>query len=756
MASMGRRDYLRGVISTAVSGPIGANDVYRKYAAVLSTTTSVRGFPEQGVKRVLYEVGRRYADAELALHVAPDDAVSLDTKYAVASGMSDDFRGLARKYTNFSAEFAFCNLAPIVERVAKGLAAHSVYGNVTSETLRAGERISLTALSAQFNPVMADDGAVFIPRLADRYNKPNTLAVLVAAVAGEGGRIVTDALEVDVLTNQPLVPTVNAQHFPSACVDALRVLGANMALAGQEDLFGIAVARGLHQVLTVVSHTDEGGIVRDILRGGRMARPFGGISTAYAEAVPFTALPALSSEGARAVAGYVDSLLLATAAAAAHCDPGVDLDGNWFPTVIDCGLALVADEDPAMYRRRCARSILTGLRGVVPEFGALFSTALGKLFGGTVTNRDNWGRLFSVMTGTLRETCRHAQVEVSAPFFWIEPTGILPKDFLGSRAETHGSGSLVGRDEVHDYPAFPNCEHVWGDEFVSMYKADYVSARRFPMLWHFHNHQDNGLAGVSLQQADPYRLVLPGSNAAGENSQTKMIMQRSLHDYLWVRGQSPIAAPAELLNLGGCAVFRVMHATMDGRGIPRVEHMYRRGELAGADVRVSCSMLRGVNPGPLGAWNPMISETRNLATFALNSALRRVALYGEGAAADEPQVCFNVPRSGNVLNAFADPAYAPAVDLAPPVAANQVDAPVADDRRGDLMRVGEAVVPQMRHEPPGGPRLGRQPPAGGGGGAGGGVGGGGGAGGRGFPENPDGGGPLPPPGAGGGGQGGDE
>lgn len=68
----------------------------------------------------------------------------------------------------------------------------------------------VTALNTHFTPIAADVGKDFIPRLVDTRISPNTLAVLIAAITGEGGEVVADMLQIKANDNTAIIPNALA------------------------------------------------------------------------------------------------------------------------------------------------------------------------------------------------------------------------------------------------------------------------------------------------------------------------------------------------------------------------------------------------------------------------------------------------------------------------------------------------------------------------------------------------------------------
>lgn len=136
---------------------------------------------------------------------------------------------------------------------------------------------------------------VFIPRSDIQNINPDVLAVLLHAIAGEGSVIATDIIV-------PINSHITGSSIPIAIVEALRMIGANMISSDQGPLFALALTRGIHRVLTVHSHTPEGGLNYTLTN--------------------YPGIPTLLSGSRTSVGAYVDSLALITAALVSRCDPG--------------------------------------------------------------------------------------------------------------------------------------------------------------------------------------------------------------------------------------------------------------------------------------------------------------------------------------------------------------------------------------------------------------------------------------------------
>jgi len=341
-------------------------------------------------------------------------------------------------------------------------------------------------LSTYFSPSGASQETVFIPRIVDNFLSPDVFSVIAHAVCGEGGVVATDMVEVNPTTREVVIDQVDETAFAPACVDALRLLGANMAASDQGELFALSVVRGLNHVLTVVGHSDEGGVLRDVLRCGSVGPPFGGVHYGLSE---YAGLPALATSEGSAVAGYCDSLLLASAALVAHCDPGVNYNGSWYPTVLFGASSSDPETEPGSELAGTtahARANKSALNASIGAFAALYCPALAKLFG--LPPGGHCAQI--LLTSAARQLapeCRHLCSPSVAPFYWIEPTSLIPHDFTGYSAELEGFASVVGRNMSRPMKAWEDlAPYGQSDGYSSGYVVRFRGARAAPFLHHFH------------------------------------------------------------------------------------------------------------------------------------------------------------------------------------------------------------------------------------------------------------------------------
>ncbi|ANJ77667.1 coat protein [Sclerotinia nivalis victorivirus 1] len=636
MTTVIRNSFLASVLASPRGGYIENDNTYRRYKSNVRTSSTIGGNEDSRLVQILYEVGRSKNSKGRALARPGEDDPLIEAGYPTANALAEDFVGLSKKFTNFSATFEFSSHAAIVERLARGLAASSIFDDVDSSDLRAGRTLVINALGTYDGPVNSLTSSVFIPRLVNSAITGDVFSVLANAAAGEGAEIATDIIELDALTRQPIVPEVEATALSRAIVDALRILGANMIACDQGPLFALALTRGLHKVLTVVGHTDEGAVSRDLLRCGSFSVPFGDIHYGLE---PYAGIPALSTNSSYGRAAYVDSLALSTAALVAHCDPGQIYDGRWLPTFFSGSSSTDTDGRPgdsldptdAMTLRNRAQ-----LLSDLPKFSLSYIPALAKLFAAE-GNPAIAIAAFNGASSQLSRTTRHLKFASVSPWFWIEPTSLIPHDFVGSVAEHEGFASYGGRDSTRSRHAWEDIQASGvNDTAFSAYHALFRGARACWFFLHWLGNPANGLGSISVRQLDPNAIIHPGPCTAHQQVRDRVEASLPWTDYLWTRGQSPFPAPGEMLNISGTVGFFVKHYTFDDEGLPTVEHVPASHEFLDTTVTLHVGRPIGLS---IGASNTPASDARRARTRAtreLAAASARAAVFGRPDVSEMP------------------------------------------------------------------------------------------------------------------------
>lgn len=689
--------YLGNTLSRPLGSSLSTNTQFRRYASTVQTTAKLAGNTDSATRRIIYEIGRRHANVSAALAVHSYETILMDAAFDTSAVLLTDFSGLARKYSNFSGSFVRSDLAGMVERIAKTLACVSLYPNVTTTNMRGTYAANITALNTRGSPVSATETTVFIPRLVDTVLSPDVFSVLVHAATGEGASVVTDVVNLDNTTNAPIVLDVSGPALAKACVDALRVLGSNYAAADAGDIFSYALTRGLHSVLSVVGHTDEGGITRSLLRRSGFSSPYGGVHYGIGA---YVGLPALSSTSPESIAGYTDAILLKTAALVAHCDPGAKFNSMWFPTTLSAGPRMneqvpgdheaVTDpsaatppamtgagtpsptpatkkgktpaapsasvpsgpvSDPDATEPLPAAAIIAAnkmaLIQVFSPFADNYVRALTKLFGFNVVSGIA-ARHFSECPSLLPRDERHLAYASFNPFFWIEPTSIIPHDFTGFAAESEGFASYATVGLPRTLPGFEAISPFGtGSTAFSYHVVKMRGPRASPFMAHWNANRANGLGNIMVKQLDPNAVIHPGPDTTAPLIRQRVEENHPLSQFLWTRGQSPFAAPGECLNLTAAWGIMVNHIVWSDDGDFTVNHVPAQHEFADTHVTFHVSAPVGI---PTGATNTSTSDCRRARTKAtreLAASILRSRVFGTPDAVEMPTLTSAPPLPGS-------------------------------------------------------------------------------------------------------------
>nr|UYL95684.1 MAG: coat protein [Luoyang Totiv tick virus 4] len=626
---------LTGTVAGESGGQLQTDDAYRRYRAGLSIGVYEHGSYNYSRRSIFYEVGRRFRRLTEALAYTKnqDECIPIDASVPVNPAQAANFEGWARKYSNFAPQWEYMDLGGMVERLAKSVAAQSVWGGVNCTHLRAGQPIRVAAIGTLDAPQTASSESVFIPRTVDTVGNDHVFAVLTAAANGEGAAVTTDILRLEAGTNQPVVPNVGGSVLATACVEALRVLGANMEESGAGDIFAYAVTRGIHSVMSVVAHTDEGGWLRKILRGSTFRVPYGGINQALRN---YPALPPLAGDSTSAVSAWVDAIALKTAAAVSHCDPCTVGSGGLYPTVFTSNKGAVmpsgsADDGDAQDAAAIGRQ-LSADQG---RFAPLYIRALTGIFG-LGTNSGVAESFHCTAAGQeLYETDdRHLRHKTVAPYFWIEPTSLIPKGCFGTEAERAGFGALTTAGQEHEQPAFEVIRELDRGRNANYSTVAFKmrTARTSGLVAAYASTPGN-LSGMKLYQFDDESVVLAGDQGptAGD-VRTKHLQADPLSSYLWVRGQSAIPAPAEFMNTQGSYAAKYKIVDWDDDFDATLGDLPEAWELETTPTKWRVSVPTAIQSGKSNYEDRQAKRARSRAAIALAQAVIRSRGLGDAAS----------------------------------------------------------------------------------------------------------------------------
>lgn len=591
----------------------------RRYESKTTVATEIHRVWDHHIKTTLYEIlprpstsgAKQYSAAEFdnARLLSGGIAFNLPTPTGVREQLL--MNKFKHSYTPSWEHFDFSGM---VYHLAAWLA-YCTWMPGTALSAMAGGRIKLLGMNNPEEIYALTDSRVYIHQAVSASGHAATFWALAWAAAATGATVLTDyvclatdySVKVDVTSG-------GAAWF--GAVEALAILAEVYAQAGCADIFAVYMTAGFHSVQTVVGHSDEGGVVRDIIRRVRWTKSFGGLPRA---SVRSNSIPCLASNPCyEALTNIVDAYTLLSAAAVAHCDPLCDMGREGlFPTVLDCG-----DVTGAADRTRFYGEII---QQGFPVFCDMYAKALAKLVGSSEC--DSQGRGAAVLRMAAQEMfshdySRHLDHPVVAPYYWIEPTGLIPRGFFGTPAEDMGWASLGARDDKTTMRPFERMERAgrhtdnWSDWIV-----DCRGARSSGLILFLQNHWRDGLAHVIPLQFNASNICLSGCHGTEDAAREA---GAHIGEYLWTRGQSAFPHPAEFLNIKRNMMVRVVHYTSDGVTTRLAPNVPMACDFEHAQYTLTFNRISQIAPGKPNAGTARTRRDRKVATEALSKAAMAV------------------------------------------------------------------------------------------------------------------------------------
>lgn len=497
----------------------------------------------------------------------------------------------------------------------------SVYPDITTAEFRGNSRYDVKGVNQMSDMyAVAEAGSIYVSQHFCRVNGSNALWAFATAANIAGASVVMSYVDCDG-NGAPLCRELAGGALVQGITSALSILGSYYSLAGAGDAFAISLLRGIHTPLSLVGHSDEGGWFRRVLRAGGIVRPHGGLPDCLSMSA---GVGVLCSGGLKAITGYVDAIVIASAALVAHCDPCDVNGGHIFPTVIR---AVADDEDfSSLSQLEVTKRLLQKLKNPFDQFSYEYARGAAKLFGLQAHERGEYGgamlqNCFAALCADNTPTGeRHLTYEVMAPFFWVEPTGVLPKSFLCSRAEEGGIGSLCGPGEKVSVP-FLNRATAMAP--IDMSRTAWAIEMRSLRTWggyvYLANHASDGVANLRLRHFDCEALVLARQPPEWIYARKKSRMCVDPGELAWVRGQSKIPHPAECLNVDGSMGITVLHRKIEDLWLTNIDHIPAADEIHNTMVRYSIGGCMATSNGSSN-WEPREvkrARTRGVETLRL-------------------------------------------------------------------------------------------------------------------------------------------
>lgn len=481
-------------------------------------------------------------------------------------------------------------------------------------------KIRLTVISNLEDSAALACNAVFISQMVSSRPASGAYWALTAAAAACGVVVATDRAIMSGADTPRFYSRSGIQLWQDI-LDALRILAELYDRASAGEVYAYAFFKGLHTVNTVVAHSDEGGLMRDVFRECHLPKPYGGLppDSPYHSGMP--TLAATSSYAS--LAQIVDSYCLRSAASLANCAPLMQIPaGGGRPMVVEGTLPEDAVRDlpepPASdqaahtaWERAMARIAVLRAKHVdsvraplLDAFGTLAETyvpALACLLGFApscerVTLCRAWVQC-SLDSVLAEPNNRHlTKNSILCPFFWIEPTTVLPANCFGTAAEREGWGSYGCGLDIRQEPMLPAAEVVDQPRFGwQFYEMDFEGARKSPWLLALSGHHEDGVAQMHFKRLDPEQLMFCGGLAGREGPVAAFMQKRSVGDYQWIRGQSALPHPSEFSHLGSRVVVAVRH--FDESRDRWISAMPSQNEIGSATVTYTFTNPTGVRSG---------------------------------------------------------------------------------------------------------------------------------------------------------------
>nr|AYD61661.1 putative coat protein [Blechomonas maslovi Leishmaniavirus-like RNA virus 1] len=325
-----------------------------------------------------------------------------------------------------------------------------------------------------------------------------------------------------------------------------------MDAAGAGDIASLALTAGLHQVYTIVGHSDEGAIMRDVLRELSFVPSYGIIPPINTTHFSHTNVLLSKSPSWDALSAVWDYTAVATAALVHLSDPTMCVSGDIYPTILSAKDTINA----------CNEQLLSALVDSGPSFFEIYMQNLSTFF--AVDNNRAHGAEQGLLTALInvvhdRRTQNHLSIgDVLAPWYWVESSGIFSDvTMFQSPITASGLGPQALHGSVLSLPAMEQHNFVQSQGIYDIYKVAWTSIRRSPIFTLLNNRLGDGIANIDflantnenfILEGQPTRrtCTCDGHGTVNAKCDHKQPNRGSLDEYLWGRVSCHIFHPAEL------------------------------------------------------------------------------------------------------------------------------------------------------------------------------------------------------------------
>lgn len=595
----------------------------RRYLGSARISACVRQNWKHNIKSVVYEILPRAAgDAAVKSYTLESYYSHLAFRSGGVENLSTPeeirVRLLNTKFRHsYTPNWERFDFGGMVYRLASWLAYATWKPKTTLADMSKGKNMVLLGMNNPEETFGLNDNRVYISQAVTASSQAATFWALAWAAAGSGSTVLTDHVVLTTDYASRVKDFAGGKAWYGA-IEALAILAEYYNQAGAGDTFAVMFFAGLHAVNSVVGHSDEGGLVRDVWRKVRVAECFGGLPR---ECVRSNSMPSIAvNTSYRALTTWVDAYTLLSAAAVAHCDPLCEVgDGQMFPTVLDsCGAA------PGDSR---ISQLAGSLEQSFGRFLRHYIKALTTLVGGEAL--DQFGRADSILGTAASELfvtgcSRHLDYDVVAPYFWIEPTGLLESNMFGTPAEVEGWASYGAGREVKRLGFFERMARVGThSDFKSEWVTQFKGARRCGAVLFLQGMPQDGLAFLTPIQFDSGSVCL---TAAVGGEAHALRTGQPINHYLWARGQSSFPHPAEMLNIANTMMWRICHYSADASGVVYSKNVPLSDELDRIELVMTFNRLEQVGDEAPNRATATLRRERKIATAALNHASEIMAV----------------------------------------------------------------------------------------------------------------------------------
>jgi len=591
-------------------------DSFWKYVSPFSSKMTINGAVETSIKSTQWNIGvRNYGCCGVPRSVP--DVEEFEAGFIVPSAIQQEIGYIASRQPALPKTIDYMDLASVVERLSSGLAFFSINGQLTCADLRGGGQPAVRSIRAASGNIAVGPSTVFVSSSNASFRAPGAMAAIVNAVTGEGGTAYTDLLNLDG-NGCVMSPDCAGVVLAEGCRAVLNELGYLYEASDAGPTFALAVCTGIHKILSVAGHSDEGAVTRAVFRRGRFPTPTGAIifSERGSEYCGLP-VPMPSLEGYRHL---VHSIALSSAGLSAVSDPMVKIGERRYPTILTQISGPTDDPGspgiPATVATALAQQ--RAFAGAAIAWADIYTANLAILFNITGDCRVASGVLSGKAADMANSPDRHMQENVIVAFTWVEPTGVVPLNEPRGPAYANGCGHLAiaGRRSV--MPALRDFKIIAQSGSNIVVDVGIGQLRRHGMMLHLHENKLDGLGNISLIRGVPANYA----NVGGQGDLgTLMLNGVTLSQLVWGRTHSQLLANGEFVDTNGMSRLLISSVTNPQcYWEQEPTHAPTSEELAG-DVSVTVGTPHPVEAGPLYVVPNAMVRARSSAAKALSMAV---------------------------------------------------------------------------------------------------------------------------------------